>query len=114
MNQWKQAFDAMAPSAPKAGNPGMGAGNVPFAPGMMSGKFPGQNPSSRGGSATTTPLNMPSGMPVQSPPAQEDPRMWNAQMSQQVLRYLMGLLDASSPKMKMTTTGGYQPEGRGY
>lgn len=47
MDRWSQFSNqidqAIAPQASAAGRPGMGAGNVPHAPGLMSGR-PGASP----------------------------------------------------------------------
>lgn len=64
-------FVANAPGAkaPGASRPGMGAGNVPFAPGVMSGNL--------GQQTNTQPLarqvNQPQVAPAQAPPASQPP-----------------------------------------
>lgn len=110
----------MGGGAPNPATPGMGAGNIPFAPGMMSGRMPGMQhlPPESGGSRyssgntaqanTSFPSATPS--PGQQGMMQQDPRQWTAQMSQQVVQYLMKLLEPTTPNMKMTTTGGAMPK----
>jgi hypothetical protein len=63
-------------AAPAAGKPGMGAGNVPFAPGLMSGKNLGQqtNPTPLARQAiapprNATPQTAPAPAPKGQPPA---------------------------------------------
>ena len=115
MNQWSNALQSLAPAA---GKPGTGSGNVPFAPGLMSGKFQGLTQNSQdlyGKLAQSQPTQAPTQNVggVQMPtagPGQPGPMVWGPEQQAATLQYLMSLLQPNAPKMKMTTTGGFIPK----
>ena len=127
MNKWGQALQSMAPSAP---DPGMGRGNVPFAPGILSNSnaTPGssselfnnlagtiQGSRAREGMRTATAAH-----PTQ-PGADQAPQMappqglqWTPEVQGQIMQYLMNMLKDTGRNWRMTTTGGTMNETPGY
>lgn len=127
MNKWGQALQSLAPSAPE---PGYGRGNVPFAPGVMSG-----NPGTPGSSselfnnmqriatgqqarqgmsqATAIPSGQPGSdqMPQMGPPTGIQ---WTPEVQGEIMNYLMNMLRNTGRNWRMTTTGGTQYETPGY
>lgn len=120
MNQWSEALKSLAP---KAGDPGRGTGNLPYAPGIVSGdpSTPGSSSELFGGldremrgqqartgmtQATAAPSNTPQSM--QSPQAPPQQMQWTPQVQAQVMNYLMTMLRQTGRNWKMTTTGGVQ------
>lgn len=131
VNKWANAMESLAPAA---GQPGRGAGNIPYAPGVMSGKYPGisgeaqrlysnldgiqkrDSAVSQMGNMLAQGQSAPQGeggspTPSSAPP----PPMPNSGMEQQqhVLQYIMSLLRPNSG-MTITTTGGFMDKGKGY
>lgn len=113
MNKWQQAFQALAPAA---GKPGMGAGNQPYAPGLMaSPRFADvmqnihrsqQLASARQGMTQVTSGAEPS--QVQMPPPQSQ---WTPEVQQHLMQYLMGILQSTMPGDQLSTTGGMTKRG---
>ena len=103
-NQIDQTF---SPAAPRAGNPGSGAGNVPYAPGIISGNggasqdakalyanLHGQQQARDAGANVATAMG-------NQPPQQPSPM--NPMMQAQLLDYLMNLM------MRRAQSGQQQP-----
>lgn len=114
MKQWEQAFKSMAPSA---GNPGMGQGNIPFAPGAMTGNFGGQqggmsgllqNIQQRQNGAQARQLGsaVVSGADPSSVPPPQPQMVWTPEVQAQIMQYLMSIYKQARPGDRMTTTGG--------
>ena len=119
MNEWSNALKALAPPA---GKPGNGMGNIPYAPGLMSGKQPGASPEAQDMYSKLA-QNQPHIPPTQNVggvdmpttgPSQQSGMIWTPQNQQHVLQYLMSLLKPQQEGgMKMTTTGGFMPTKQG-
>lgn len=115
MNQWGNAIQAMSP---QAGQPGQGAGNVPYAKGVMSGQYGGIQDmfqkvgqtngmqQARQGMVQFTSGADPSA--IQMSPAQ---MQWTPEVQQHVMQYLMQLLQTTQPRDQVSTTGGFTRRG---
>jgi hypothetical protein len=118
MDTWSNALKSLAPAAPEPGN---GRGNIPYAPGIMTGNtatpgsssqlfagLQGQNDlqNARAGmmQATATPSQQPGSSAAPQPGQQ--PIQWTPQVQQQIMAYLMNMLKDTGKDWKMTTTGG--------
>jgi hypothetical protein len=118
MNKWGEALHALSPRPP---DPGMGRGNVPFAPGIMSGNastpgsssqlfagLQGQNDLQNARAGMMQATATPSGQPGADGPPQrgQQPIQWTPDVQQQVMGYLMNMLRSTGRDWKLTTTGG--------
>lgn len=105
MDRWadfsKQIDQAFAGNSPRAGQPGPGAGNVPHAPGIMSGKYPGISPEAHqmySGVQSQMPQPSPMGQPGMgtnpSTPPGAGPQQpaFNPMAQAQIIDYLMRIM----------------------
>jgi len=99
-NQWTRATEGLKKRAH------MGSGNIPFAPGLMSG-----NQSMGGQQAMTppTPVQLPEGMPTQGGPSGAQPTMPGQQVmpsQAETLNYLMEIFRRQRGQQGVLTTTG--------
>lgn len=124
MAQWTEALAKLnAPEPPRAGSPGMGAGNVPYAPGIFRMPSPGPAPGgapppSPGAAPMPAPGGPGQGPPPGPPPGGGGPPGMGAamgpnpfQFQAEVLSTLMSAVMASIERAKRRRAGGV---GSGY
>lgn len=114
-NKWRTAIKAMSPAPSQ---PGMGAGGIPGAKGLMQGSqnrmsltdlignigFGQQKDNAR--QQMSNAMMSPDGSMPPAQPANQMPMQWTPQVQQQVMQYLMGVFQQTKPGDRMTTTGG--------
>jgi len=122
MDRWSQFANqidqAFGPNAPRAGNPGQGSGNIPYASGLMSGHHPqdqarqlygGLHQEQQTNQARAAMQQALGGGGGSGPQPQQQPAQMSPTMQAQLLEYLMSMMmqrAQSGQKSPISSSGG--------